>query len=67
MLVWYAVRGQILDITTYYIDGHVNSTDAHYMDRNIVVASSGVFVVPEIVLMGTRVLENNGIVDNEKF
>lgn len=65
MLVWYAVRGQILDITTYYIDGHVNSTDAHYMDRNIIVASSGVFVVPEIVLTGTRVLENNGVVDTD--
>ena len=59
MLV-FEIREKILDSIAYDIYGTVIKNTTYLMDKDVVVHSYAEFSVPDIVLVGSRVLENSG-------
>lgn len=59
MLV-FEIREKILDNIAYDIYGTVVKDTTYLMDKDVVVHSYAEFNVPDIILVGSRVLENSG-------
>ncbi len=59
-MLGFEIREKILDSIAYDIYGTVIKNTTYLMDKDVVVHSYAEFNVPDIVLVGSRVLENSG-------
>ena len=57
-------QGRKVDTSIDYIYGFVGDS-TYFMNKNVVVVDNAEFIVSDIVITGSRVLENNGIINSD--